>query len=79
MTPDLGWQPETSDDTSPSNPQTLVEQLHYYKCLLNDLMTIAMSLSTNNLKNFLESALATTRKMTTSDAGSIYLIDRSIY
>jgi GAF domain-containing protein len=78
MTPDLGWQPEISDDISPSNPQVLVEQLHYYKCLLNDLMTVAMSLSsTNNLRAFLELALAITRKITASDAGSIYLIDRS--
>lgn len=78
MTPDLGWQPETSDHISPSNPQVLVEQLDYYKCLLDDLMTVSISLSsTDNLRAFLESALVTTRKMTTSDAGSIYLIDRS--
>jgi len=78
MNPNLGWQPETSDDISPSNPQILVEQLHYYKCLLDDLLTLSMSLSsTNNLSAFLESALDTTRKITTSDAGSIYLIDRS--
>lgn len=77
MTPDLGLQPETSEDISPSNHQCL-EQLHYYKCLLDDLLSLSMSLSrTNDLRAFLESALATTRKVTTSDAGSIYLIDRS--
>jgi GAF domain-containing protein len=77
MTPNLGWQPETSEDISPSN-LLIFEQLHYYRCLLDDLLALSMSLSsTNDLKDFLESALATTRKMTTSDAGSIYLIDRS--
>lgn len=78
MNPNLGWQPETSDNISPLNPQILVEQLHYYKCLLDDLLTLSISLSsTNDLRAFLESALDTTRKITTSDAGSIYLIDRS--
>jgi GAF domain-containing protein len=77
MTPDLGWQSETSEDISPSNPRGL-EQLHYYKCLLDDLLALSVSLSsTNDLRAFLESALTTTRKMTASDAGSIYLIDRS--
>lgn len=77
MTPDLGWQPETSEDISTSNPQ-IVEQLHYYKCLLDDLLSLSLSLSSSNdLRDFLGSALTTTRKMTASDAGSIYLIDRS--
>jgi GAF domain-containing protein len=78
MTPDLGWQPDTSEDISPSNSQVLSEQLHYYKCLLDDLVTISLYLSsTNDLRAFLESVLAKTRTMTASDAGSIYLIDRS--
>ena len=77
MTPNLGWQPETSEDISPSNFQGL-EQLHYYKCLIDDLLALSMSLSSSNdLRAFLELALVTTRKMTASDAGSIYLIDRS--
>ncbi|PZV18304.1 MAG: hypothetical protein DCF20_04470 [Pseudanabaena sp.] len=77
MTPDLGWQPETSEDIPPSNLQVL-EQLHYYKCLLDDLLTLSISLSsTHDLRVLLESALSTTRKITSSDAGSIYLIDRS--
>ena len=78
MTPDLGLQTEIPEDISPSDTQILLEQLHYYKCILDDLMAVSMSLSsTNDLRAFLESALATTRKMTASDAGSIYLIDRS--
>lgn len=78
MTPDLGWQPDTSEDISPSNSQVLSEQLHYYKCLLDDLVTISLYLSsTNDLRAFLELVLAKTRTMTASDAGSIYLIDRS--
>ena len=77
MNPDLGWQPETSKNLSASTSQ-LLEQLHDYKCLLDDLLAFSMSLSsTNDLKAFLESALMTTRKMTASDAGSIYLTDRS--
>ena len=77
MNPDLGWQPETSKNLSASTSQML-EQLHDYKCLLDDLLAFSMSLSsTNDLRAFLESALVTTRKMTASDAGSIYLIDRS--
>ncbi len=52
------------------------EQLSYYKCLLDDLLSLSLSVTTD-LRSFLESALVTTRKMTASDAGSIYLIDRS--
>ncbi len=78
MTPDLGWQPETSEDFSHSISQRLEEQLSYYKCLLDDLLSLSMSLSvSSDLRPFLELALSTTRKMTASDAGSIYLIDRS--
>ncbi len=78
MAPDLGWQTETSEDLTHINPQLLVEQLHYYKCLVDNLLNLSMSLSsTNNLRSFLELALTATRKMTSSDAGSIYLIDRS--
>ena len=77
MNPDLVWQPDTSNDSSTSAPQHL-EQLHYYKCVLNDLLDLSISLSsTSDLRAFLESTLATTRKITNSDAGSIYLIDRS--
>ena len=77
MTPDLGRQTETSRDPSHSNLQ-LLEQLHYYKCLLNNLLVLSIDLSSNNdLPAFLESTLVTTRSMTMSDAGSIYLIDRS--
>ena len=77
MNPDLGWQLETSKNLSASTSQ-LLEQFHDYKCLLDDLLAFSMSLSgTNDLRAFLESALVTTRKMTASDAGSIYLIDRS--
>lgn len=78
MTPDLSWQLDVTEDLSHSNPQLLIEQLHYYKCLLDDLLALAMSLSSNSdLRSFLELALGTTRKITKSDAGSIYLIDRS--
>lgn len=78
MTPDLGWQKESSEDLSNVNPQLLIEHLHYYKWLLDDLLALAMSLcNIDDLRTFLESALATTRRMTGSDAGSIYLIDRS--
>ncbi len=77
MTSDLGWQTKNSEDSSHSNLQ-LLEQLHFYKCLLDDLLALSMTLSsTNDLRDFLESALAKTRSMTKSDAGSIYLIDRS--
>ena len=77
MTPDLGRQTETSKDPSHANLQ-LLEQLHYYKCLLNNLLVLSIDLSSNNdLPAFLESTLVTTRSMTMSDAGSIYLIDRS--
>lgn len=77
MNPDLGWQPETFEDLSYSTPQ-LLEQLHYYQCLLDDLLDLSMVLSSaSDLKDFLRLALATTRRMTASDAGSIYLIDRS--
>jgi GAF domain-containing protein len=78
MAPDLGWQTETSEYFTHINPQLLVEQLYYYKCLVDNLLDLSMSLSSkNDLKAFLELALTATRKMTTSDAGSIYLIDRS--
>lgn len=77
MTPDLGRRIETSKDSSHSNLQ-LLEQLHYYKCLLDHLLVLSIDLSSNNdLRAFLESTLVTTRNMTMSDAGSIYLIDRS--
>jgi GAF domain-containing protein len=77
MTSDLGWQTKNSEDSSNSNLQ-LLEQIHYYKCLLDDLLALSMTLSsTSDLRDFLESALAKTRSMTKSDAGSIYLIDRS--
>lgn len=77
MTPDLGRRIETSKDSSDSNLQ-LLEQLHYYKCLLDHLLVLSIDLSSNNdLRAFLESTLVTTRNMTMSDAGSIYLIDRS--
>ncbi len=81
MNPDLGWQIKTSEKTSEDLPNSnfhLLEQLDYYKCLLDNLLAFSMSLSnTNDLRAFLESALVTTREMTASDAGSIYLIDRS--
>ena len=77
MTPDLGRRIETSKDSSDSNLQ-LLEQLHYYKCLLDHLLVLSIDLSSNNdLRVSLESTLVTTRNMTMSDAGSIYLIDRS--
>jgi GAF domain-containing protein len=78
MAPDLGWQTEKSEDPIHINPQLLVEHLRYYKCLVDNLLDLSMSLSSkNDLRAFLELALTATRKMTTSDAGSIYLIDRS--
>jgi len=78
MTPDFGWQIEASENISDTNPQLLVNQLHYYKGLLEDLLDLAISLSSNDdLRSFLESTLETARKITRSDAGSIYLIDRS--
>jgi len=74
MTSDLGEQP----DISPPNHQVLSSQLHYYKCLVGDLLDLSASLpSTNNLRNLLELSLMAARKLTSSDAGSIYLIDRS--
>jgi GAF domain-containing protein len=81
MTPNLGLPPETTEDLSNSNPQLLnnqvLEQLRDYESLLEDLIDLSLSLSGNNLRVFLESALTRCRKMTSSDAGSIYLIDRS--
>jgi GAF domain-containing protein len=78
MTSDLGWQPEISEDLSPLDHQLAIRQLNYYKQLLDDLIDLSISSSPNrDLREFLELALALTRKMTTSDAGSIYLIDRS--
>ena len=82
MTPNLGWQPEITEGLSPSKPQLLnnqvSERLPDYASLLEDLIGLSMSLSGNNdLRSFLELALTRCRKMTSSDAGSIYLIDRS--
>ncbi len=78
MTPNLGGQKETSEDISLFDSQVLKEQLHYYKCLLSDLLALSRALSsTDDLRNFLTLSLEATRKMTMSDAGSIYLIDRS--
>jgi len=81
MTPNLGRQPETTEDLSNSNPQLLnnqvLERLRDYESLLEDLIALSLPLSGNNLRFFLESALTRCRKMTSSDAGSIYLIDRS--
>lgn len=77
MTCDLGWQPDIFADIAESDPHELAEQLRYYQGLLNDLITISMSMvSTSEPRAFLEEALTRTRKMTASDAGSIYLIDR---
>ncbi|OIP69100.1 MAG: hypothetical protein AUK48_14970 [Oscillatoriales cyanobacterium CG2_30_44_21] len=78
MTSDLGWQPETSEDLSPLDHQLSNKQLNYYQQLLDDLIDLSVSSSVNrDLREFLELALTLTRKMTASDAGSIYLIDRS--
>ncbi|BBC26565.1 GAF domain-containing protein [Pseudanabaena sp. ABRG5-3] len=78
MTPDFGWQLESSEDLSHVSPQLLIEQLYQYKGLIEDLLALALSLSiTDDLRTFLESVLGTARKMTRSDAGSIYLIDRT--
>jgi len=73
----LGWQPETSENISTSNLH-LTEQLQKYKSLLDNLLGLSLSLSAqSDLRSFLELALTCTRAMTNSDAGSIYLIDRS--
>jgi len=78
MTPDFGWQLESSEDLSHVSPQLLIEQLYHYKGLIEDLLALGLSLSsTDDLRTFLESGLGTARKMTRSDAGSIYLIDRT--
>lgn len=78
MTPDFGWQLESSEDLSHVSPQLLIEQLYQYKGLIEDLLALGLSLSsTDDLRTFLESVLGTARKMTRSDAGSIYLIDRT--
>jgi GAF domain-containing protein len=78
MTPDFGWQLESSEDLSHVSPQLLIEQLYQYKGLIEDLLALGLSLSsTDDLRTFLESVLGTARKMTKSDAGSIYLIDRT--
>jgi len=82
MTPNLGLPPEATEDLSHSNPQSLnnqvLEQIRDYESLLEHLIALSLSLSgNNNLRAFLESALTRCRKMTSSDAGSIYLIDRS--
>jgi GAF domain-containing protein len=82
MTPNLGLPPETTEDLPHSNPQSLnnqvLEQIRDYESLLEHLIALSLSLSgNNNLRAFLESALTRCRKMTSSDAGSIYLIDRS--
>ncbi|NUN63720.1 GAF domain-containing protein [Pseudanabaena biceps] len=78
MASNLDPQPEMSEDLVSANPQLLVNQVNYYKLLLDDLLFLSRSLSSDRtLKDFLELVLTTTRKMTASDAGSIYLIDRS--
>ena len=82
MNPNLGLPPETTEDLPHSNPQSLnnqvLEQIRDYESLLEDLIALSLSLSGNNdLRAFLESALTRCRKMTSSDAGSICLIDRS--
>ena len=57
MTSDLDKQIEVTEDFSAS-PQLLKEQMDYYKWLLEALLDLALSLSnTDNLKDFLESAL----------------------
>ena len=76
MTSDLGWQPEISSDPSHTNTDALSTQLNYYNALLGDLSNLSTP-NDNNLRNILESALVAARKLTSSDAGSIYLIDRS--
>ncbi len=76
MTSDLGWQPEISSDPSHTNTDALSTQLNYYNALLGDLSNLSTP-NDNNLRNILESALVAARKLTASDAGSIYLIDRS--
>ena len=78
MNPDLGWQPETSEGLDQSNPQSTIEQLQSYQHLLDGLLSLSSSLrSAENFRDCLESTLTLTRKMLRSDAGSIYLIDRS--
>ena len=73
----IGWQPEIPEDLFPSSPQFL-EQLHYYKGLLNGLLDLAILLNhPDDLRLCLGKVLDITRKITASDAGSIYLIDRS--
>lgn len=77
MTSDLDKQIEVTEGLSAS-PELLIEQMDYYKWLLDALLDLALSLSnTDDLRAFLASVLDTTRKITRSDAGSIYLIDRS--
>ena len=72
----LGWQPEIPEDLSPSSPQFL--EMQYYQSLLNGLLDLSILLSQpDDLRNFLGKVLDITRKITASDAGSIYLIDRS--
>jgi GAF domain-containing protein len=82
MTPNSGWQAEITEGLSPSKPQLLNNQVSErppnYESLLEELIALSLSLSGNNdLRSFLESALTRCRKMTSSDAGSIYFIDRS--
>ena len=79
MNPDLGWQPETSEGAKrPLHSQSIVEQLQSYQNLLDALLILSSYLcNAENVRDCLQSTLTLTRKMLRSDAGSIYLIDRS--
>jgi GAF domain-containing protein len=77
MTSDLGWQSEISEDSSQSDADILSSKLNYYKNLLGEMFDLSTSIPSSSLRDLLGAALTAARKLTTSDAGSIYLIDRS--
>jgi hypothetical protein len=78
MNPDLGWQPEISEEAEQSLPHHIAEQLEDHQQLLDGLLVLSGSLrDAQNVRDCLESTLTLTRKMLRSDAGSIYLIDRT--
>ncbi|MDX2257164.1 MAG: GAF domain-containing protein [Pseudanabaenaceae cyanobacterium bins.39] len=79
MNPNLGSEIAELTTVSLQNNEEFTQQSFlYYQNLVEQLLDLFMSFGNEtNLRNILEKALLSVRKMTMSDAGSIYLIDRS--
>jgi signal transduction protein with GAF and PtsI domain len=79
MNPDLGSDiAELQSVNLQPNEDITRQNLLYYQDLVEQLLDLFMTFGSNaSLRNILEKVLLSTRKITMSDAGSIYLIDRS--